>query len=87
MSIAKQFTFFVRNDTTKEIASFTGQGITIEEAHKDAIATINTPWNPSQTGIVNSQTNVVLPLNVTLADGRKVARLKKEFEGEEEYSG
>lgn len=82
MSALKQFTFFVRNDTTREIATFIGQGTTIEDAFKDAAAAITTPWRPSSNGAKNEYTHVVQPLNVRLPSGHIVGRLKAEFEGE-----
>ena len=81
----KMFTVFVRNDSTKEIASFAGQGETLEAALKDAVATINMPFRPSSNGLQNEHHHKILPLNVTLPDGRQVSRLKADFESDKPY--
>lgn len=81
----KIFTFFVRNDRTREIATFCGQGKTIDEAMKDAITTITTVINPSQSGVQNKLTNYLPDLIVQLPNGNRVERSKKDFEGDEAY--
>lgn len=79
----KNFTFYVRNDTTKEIVTFIGSGETLETAWSDAMKTITSAWHPSSDGKQNGITNRVLELNVRTPVGANVSRLKADFEGEE----
>jgi hypothetical protein len=80
MSQLKHFTFYVQNDTTREVATFKGQGVDLESAWKDAITGITSKFNGDSSG-----GGWVLPLNVRLPGGRHVSRMKDEFEGEEIY--
>ena len=77
MSKLKQFTFFVLNGTTHEIATFIGQGTTIDSAFKDGHAGIIGKFQADSSG-----GGTVLPLNVRLPDGRNVSRMQKDFEGD-----
>ena len=76
----KHFSFYVQNDLTRDIASFKGQGTTLEEAWKDALTGITRKFNGDSSG-----GGWLLPLNVRLADGRNVSRMKADFEGDEPY--
>lgn len=80
MSALKQFTFYVRNDTTKEIATFIGQGKTMEEAAKDGFNVITSKYGADSSG-----GGKVLPLNVRLPSGDNVNRPKADFEGESPF--
>jgi len=74
----KSFTFFCRNDRTREIATFIGQGETLDEAAKDK--TLNEPFRPSSSGGANEYTTARHKLNVRKPDGSIVNMDKKEFE-------
>lgn len=80
------FTFWVRNERTKESAQFKGQGKSLEEAWKDANSNIRESFRPSSSGAPTS-----LPkLGVTLPapPGGKssiVMRAPEKFEGDEPY--
>lgn len=80
MSTLKQFTFFVLNGCTKEIATFIGQGEDLESAWKDAIVTITGKFRPDSSG-----GGEVLPLNIKLPNGENVSRMKADFEGDDPY--
>lgn len=76
----KSFTFYCRNDRTREIATFIGQGESIDEAAKDAVKTLNEPFRPSSSGGANEYTTARHKLNVRRPDGSIVNMEKKEFE-------
>ena len=80
MSELKQFTFYVRNDSTREIATFIGQGTTIEESFKDAMAGVTGKFRPDSNG-----GGTVLPLNIRLPEGTFVSRKKTDFEGDRPF--
>jgi hypothetical protein len=82
MSAEKMFTFFVMNNRTKEIATFLGQGKTLEAAAADAVETVTGKFGADSSG-----GGVVLPLNVRLPDGRYVARSIADFEGDAPFEG
>lgn len=78
----KMFTFYVRNDKTNEIASFSGQGETMDSAWKDAGKNLDSAWRPNSNGEHNEHTNVIPRLNVRTPEGKIVFRQKSNFEGE-----
>ena len=80
MSALNMFTFYVQNDTTREIVAFKGQGIDLESAWKNAMKIIIDKFNGDSSG-----GGWVLPLNVRLPDGRNVSRMKADFEGDLPY--
>jgi hypothetical protein len=75
MSALKFFTFFVMNDDTREIATFIGQGSTMDEAWRDAMKLINEKFRPDSNGGGDVQ-----KLCVHTQSGQVVHRFREEFE-------
>ncbi len=84
MSELKHFTFWVRNERTKESAKLIGQGKGLDEAWKDANANIREPFRPSSSG---GRHGGPPRIGVTLPDeGRTVVfRDPSAFEGDAPY--
>jgi hypothetical protein len=74
------FTLFVRHETTRYVATFKGQGGTLEAAVKDAISNVTTPFRPNSSGVANEHNAVVPRLTVRLPDGRNVNMDREDFE-------
>jgi len=70
------FRIVVTNLTTKESATFLGQGTTIEDAFKDGYKNTKEPYRHRQDG----RPHPPLPLSVTTATGESVSRELKHFE-------
>lgn len=77
------FRVTVEHLTTHESFTYIGDGVTVAEAVNDGAKLLKEPFRPSSSGA----RNVPLPLQVTLPDGRLVARTLEEFESGIPYAG
>lgn len=79
----KFFQFVIVNGKTRESVCFTGQGHGIEDAWKDGVANVNSPFRPSSSG---HKANKPVKLAVTLPGGEHVNRHKEDFEGDSPFN-
>ena len=77
MSDLKGFTFWVRNDATRESARFLGQGATMLDAFKQGHENARQNFRPSSSG---QEPTARACLTVTLPTGEIVHRTPEEFE-------
>lgn len=81
------FTVWIRHEATKYVATFKGQGPTLESAVKDATKNLQEPYRPNSSGVANAHNAVVPTLNVRLPDGRTVNMRREDFEIGKWYEG
>ncbi len=81
------FTLFLRHEGTKYVATFKGQGPTVEAAVKDAVKNLGEPFRPNSSGVANEHNAVVPRLSVRLPDGRTVNMRREDFEAGKPFTG
>jgi hypothetical protein len=81
----KLFEFTAKNTRTGESACFLGQGVTMDEAWKDAVKLLNDSFRPNSNGQTTTGKGQPNTTAVQLPNGRRVTRLLRDFEGDEPY--